>query len=105
MLDLRALATHLITEHSDWGTINSTRIVYCTARIRSDASRPGATGPRDQNVNRSLTAADSADVIELGNYVNRVATAPLAAANRENKPVLTHPSCPLMIKNHDSGPG
>lgn len=102
-LDLRALATHLISEQSGWGTPISTRIVYCTARIKSDASRPDATGPRDQNVYlRALTAAGSTDVIELGNYVNRVATAPLATANRKNKPVLTHPNWPLMIKDHDS---
>lgn len=101
-LDLRTLAIQLITEHSSWGTDFSTRVVYCTARIKSDASRPNATGPRDQNVYlRALTAADSADVIELGTYVNRVATAPLATANRRNKPVLTHPNWPLMIKDGD----
>ncbi|WP_415102718.1 hypothetical protein [Nocardioides sp.] len=80
--------------------MSATRVVYCTARIKADPSEPNAPGPREQHVYlRALEAAGSADVIELGNYVSRVATAPLATANRRGRPVITRPDWPIMVKD------
>jgi hypothetical protein len=80
-LDLRGLGERLIATRSAW-PVTATRVVYCTARTKADAADPNAAGPREQHVYlRALDAAGSTDVIALGNYVSRVATAPLATAN------------------------
>ncbi|MGL5827207.1 MAG: hypothetical protein ACRCYU_20685 [Nocardioides sp.] len=42
-------------------------------------------------------------MIALGNYVSRVATAPLATANRRGRPVLTRPGWPIMVKDSTVG--
>ncbi|MGL5810862.1 MAG: NYN domain-containing protein [Nocardioides sp.] len=102
-LDLRGLGKRLIADHSRW-PVASTRVVYCTARIKADATDPNAAGPREQHVYlRALRTAGSADEIALGNYVSRVATAPLATANRRGRPVLTRPAWPIMVKDSTIG--
>jgi hypothetical protein len=99
-LDLRALSQNLVMANSGWAPATSLRVVYCTARIKSDASNPTAPGPREQEVYlRALTAAKSVDEIAMGKYVSRVATLPMAVANRKGKPVLSRPAWPLMIKD------
>lgn len=99
-LDLRQLSLNLTSANSGWGLVTSTRIVYCTAKIKADANNPGAAGPREQDVYlRALTAGGFVDEISYGNYVSRVATAPLAVANKRRRPVLTRPSWPIMIKD------
>ena len=40
-----------------------------------------------------------ASTISYGNYVARVATAPLAIAGRNGKPVISHPHWPLMVQD------
>jgi len=102
-LDLRALGSRLIKDHSQW-TSSQTRVVYCTARIKADANTPNPPGPREQHVYlRALQAAGSTDVIALGNYVSRVATAPLATANRRGRPVITRPEWPIRVKDDKVG--
>lgn len=102
-LDLRALSEHLIAAASGWPPPTSTRVIYCTARIRSDASQPAATGPRDQDVYlRALSESGAVDEIAMGNYVSRVATAPLATPNRRGRPLLTNPQWPIMIRDGDA---
>jgi uncharacterized LabA/DUF88 family protein len=99
-LDLRALASAIIAANSGWAPASSLRVVYCTARIRSDANNAGAAGPREQDVYlRALAASGSVDEIAFGTYVSRVATAPLATANRRKKPVLAHADWPVMIRD------
>ncbi|KNX39025.1 NYN domain-containing protein [Luteipulveratus halotolerans] len=99
-LDLRTLSTNLVAARAAWPSVTSTRVVYCTARIKADADNPAASAPRDQEVYlRALRASASVDEIALGNYVSRVATAPLATANKRKRPVLTRPAWPVMIKD------
>lgn len=96
-LDLRALAGRLVGNHSTWTSTTLDRIVYCTARI-SGADNP--TGSREQDA--YLTALGNATVvdhIEYGNYVNRVSSAPLATKDRRGRPVITHPTWPVKIKD------
>ncbi len=104
-LDLRALGTQLIATNSGWTTVTGDiRVVYCTARIKADASNPAAAGPREQAVYlRALTASGSVDEIAFGNYVSRVSTAPLAVANKRRKPVLVRPAWPVMVQDGKSG--
>ena len=99
-LDLRGLAAGIIAANSGWQPASSLRVVYCTARIRADASNPGAAGPREQEIYlRALVASGSVDEIPFGSYVSRVATAPLATANKRRRPILTHAGWPVMIKD------
>lgn len=96
-LDLKALASDLITTHSRWqGPIIET-VTYCTERV-SGASNP--VGQREQDVYlRALERSGSATRISYGNYVARVATAPLATAGRNGKPVISHSQWPLMVQD------
>jgi phage terminase large subunit-like protein len=96
-LDVRALATRLITTHSAWTGVTVHRVVYCTAGI-SGADNP--IGNREQDAYlRALRRANVVDRIEQGNYVRRVATAPLATPDRKGRPVLTTPAWPVTIKD------
>lgn len=102
-LDLRSLTDRLVVDQSPW-TAASSRVVYCTARIKADATDPNAPGPREQHVYlRALEQSGSTDVIALGNYVSRVATAPLATANKRGKPVITRPDWPIKVKDGTVG--
>lgn len=72
-------------------------VTYCTARV-SGASNP--VGQREQDVYlRSLTRSGSVDRMSFGNYVVRIATAPLATAGRNGKPVIAHPRWPIMVQD------
>ena len=85
-LDLRALATRLI-EASPWNSPTLGPGVYCTATI-SGATNP--QGQRDQDTYlRALRAANAVDTIEMGRYVTRVATAPLAVTGRRTPQIVT----------------
>ncbi len=94
-LDLRALATRLI-EASPWNSPTLGPVVYCTATI-SGASNP--QGQRDQDTYlRALRAANAVDTIEMGRYVTRVATAPLAVTGRRT-PQLVTARWPVVIQD------
>jgi hypothetical protein len=96
-LDLRALSRRLLEAHSGWSAPFDLRVVYCSARV---SGRDNPSGQRDQDVYlRALEAHAAADVIELGQYVSRVATAPLARPDRHGRPVLVNPAWPIMIKD------
>lgn len=98
-LDIRALAADLIVEHARWPEVFALTITYCTARI-SGAGNPD--GQREQDVYlRALVQSGSVDRMSFGNYVVRVATAPLATAGRNGKPVLARPGWPLMVQDGD----
>lgn len=95
-LDVRALAARLVANHSAWAGATIERVIYCTAVI-SGADNP--VGNREQDVYlRALRRSQTTDHIELGNYVHRVARAPLATPNRNGRPILAHPGGPLMVK-------
>jgi uncharacterized LabA/DUF88 family protein len=99
-LDLRALATALVAARPEWPSGTVERIVYCTARI---SGADNAVGQREQDVYlRALTRANSIDELSLGQYVTRTTTAPLAVAGPKNKPILSHPQWPVMVKD-DAG--
>lgn len=94
-IDLRALSSTLAT--SRWPSSTVERVIYCTARI-SGSDNP--VGQREQDIYlRALEASGSADVVELGNYVARVTTAPLATEDHKRRPVLTTPAWPLMVRD------
>ncbi len=96
-LGVRSLATDLIGTHSPWVDPAIVNVTYCTARI-SGASNPA--GQREQDVYlRALERSGSVTRISYGNYVSRVATAPLATVGRNGKPVITHPAWPLMVQD------
>lgn len=99
-LDLRALSQILLDGPGrGWAGGHPARIVYCTARVSGAAN---ASGQRDQDTYlRALAAHGAYDHLALGTYVSRVATAPLATADRRNRPVLAHPGWPLMVRDSD----
>lgn len=102
-IDLRALSHRLIANGSTWdlsgGDELSLKVVYCTAMV-SGASNP--SGAEDQQIYvRALKAAKSVDHVELGNYVARVAEAPLAVRDQKNRPELVGPQWPLMVQDRD----
>ncbi|GAA1836336.1 hypothetical protein GCM10009795_096880 [Nocardioides hankookensis] len=99
-LDLRQLSLNITAANSGWAAATSSRVVYCTAKIKADANNPTAAGPREQDVYlRALNTGGYVDEISYGNYVSRVAYAPLATANKKNRPVLARPAWPVMIKD------
>lgn len=72
-------------------------MVYCTAVI-SGADNP--VGNREQDAYlRALRRSQNTDRIELGNYVHRIARAPLATPDRNGRPLLVHPGGPVMVKD------
>ena len=96
-LDLKTLAGALITNNSLWTDAVLENGTFCTARI-SGASNP--VGQREQDVYlRALEQSGSATHIAFGNYVARVATAPLAVEGKSGKPVLTRPQWPVMVQD------
>jgi len=97
-LDLRSLAADLVARRRNWTGATVTRVVYCTALI-DGATNPG--GRRDQDTYlRALRRAGIIDHVELGHYVTRVKTAPLATRDPRGQARLQRAQWPVMI--HDS---
>lgn len=96
-LDLRRLAERLVANHAAWAEADIERVVYCTAVI---SGNDNPVGNREQDAYlRALRRSRSADRIELGNYVQRLARAPLATLDNKGRPRLAHPGGPIMIKD------
>lgn len=96
-LDLRSMLTAVIAKHAPWPSPTELSITYCTARV-SGASNP--VGQREQDVYlRALQHSGSVDRLSFGNYVVRIATAPLATAGRNGRPVIARPVWPLMVQD------
>jgi hypothetical protein len=96
-LDIRSLAWTVVAERKNWVGPQITRIVYCTARVDA-ADNP--SGHNDQDIYlRALVATGSVDHIEYGYYVARVKTLPLAVKGPNDRPILTKPDWPVMIKD------
>lgn len=96
-LDLRALSEALLSGPGAAWNGRVERIVYCTARV-SGADNP--SGQHDQDTYlRALRQHGAIDELELGSYVTRIATAPLATAGRRGRPSLTRSSWPLQVRD------
>jgi hypothetical protein len=101
-LDVRALATALVSERRDWTGAQVTRVIYCTALI-SGADNP--SGLADQGVYlKALLTSGSVDHIEHGHYVARVRRAPLANEDDKGRPVLTQARWPVMVRGSNGTP-
>lgn len=96
-LNVRQLADNLVQAHSGWAAPPIERVVYCTARRGGAANRVGA---QEQDIYlRALTTSGAVDHIEIGQYVNRVATAPLALKGKKDRPELVTSGWPVMVKD------
>lgn len=101
-LDPRALATAILP--GSWLAMDAKveRVVYCTARV-SGAADP--TSPRDQDVYlRALTGHGSVDKIELGSFISRVRSAPLATRTAKGKPEIVSAGWPVMVNDAQDAP-
>ena len=96
-LDLRALAVDLIGRRRDWQGAAVARVVYCTAFIDGSSNRDGR---RDQDTYvRALTDGRVVDHVELGHYVSRAKTAPLATRDERGRPRVVNPAWPIMVQD------
>lgn len=98
-LDVRALATDLISSQRGWPNAQIDRIVYCTAQIDSGLN---PNGHLEQDVYlKALLATRSVDHIEFGKYVTGVRTRPLAVKGptKGSGPVLVRSGWPVMIQS------
>lgn len=96
-LDPRALAQRLVDGPGAAWTGEVERVVYCTARI-SGAGNEGDQRDQDTYL-RALRLAGALDELTLGQYVTRVATAPLAVADRRGRPRLVRADWPLQVRD------
>lgn len=96
-LDVRAMVSDVLSRRNDWAGASLHRIVYCTARISGASNEQGQ---REQDVYlRALTQSGSASELSFGNYVSRVATAPLAKKDAKGRPLLVKPDWPIVVKD------
>ncbi len=96
-LNLEQLAVALVAAHADWPEAEINRVVFCTARV-SGASN--TVGQQRQDIYlRALHYSQAVTELSFGNYVSRVATAPLAVADGKGRPVIAHPQWPLMVQD------
>lgn len=96
-LDVRTLAARVIGAESGWPGPFDLRVVYCTARIKGHAN---STSHHDQDTYlRALQFHNAVDAIELGQYVERVATSPLATIGKHGKPALVTSHWPIEVRD------
>lgn len=101
-LDVRSLSTDLVGRRLNWAGASVSRVVYCTALI-DGAMNPD--GRRDQDVYvRALQKSKTIDLLELGHYVARVKTAPLATKGPGGKPVIARAAWPVMVQDLAGAP-
>lgn len=97
-LDVGLLVRTLIVR-SRWADAEISRVVYCSARIRSTGN---STAQRDQDVYlKALVEHASTDHIEYGTYVERLKRAPLAVADAKGRPQLVGSEWPLQVQTQD----
>lgn len=96
-LDIRALATYLLTPTWIDQGARIDRVVYCTARV-SGAEDP--TTPADQDVYlRALRRHGSVDHVAFGTFVTRAKVAPLAERDGRGRPRLARARWPLQVRD------
>jgi NYN domain len=96
-LDIRAMAESLVNERANWPAAQVTRVIYCTVRVDATES-PSSYADQDVYL-KALSAVGSVDHIELGNYVARVKSAPLAVQQPNGRPKLVTAKWPVMIQD------
>jgi hypothetical protein len=96
-LDIRALAATLATDEWPPGPHDITRVVYCTTRVNPTTSNPDAPKRQESFIN-ALLASASVDWVEYGLFVDKVKIRPLATADRKGRPIIVHPSPPVLVK-------
>jgi hypothetical protein len=103
-LDIRALASSLVSARTNWSGASIERVTYCTALIDA-ATNP--SGYADQDVYlKALIASGAVDHVELGNYVSRVKQAPLAvrAPGPAGVPQLVEAAWPVVVRDAHGHP-
>lgn len=101
-LDVRQLAEALVRTRSGWNGAQVTRVVYCTAPM-DGADNP--TGARNQNVYlRALRASNSVDEIQMGRYINKIISRPLAVRGPSGAPVLARAAWPVTVQDTQGQP-
>ena len=87
-LDIRKLAHLTCSRNTLWEKPEVKRVVYCTAPIKGSPS-----ARKDQATYiRALESSHSVDIVEYGNFVERVNRGPLATIGSKGQPQLVHPS-------------
>jgi hypothetical protein len=97
-LDIRALAASIAADEWAAGPHDIVRVVYCTTRVKPLPSNPDGPKRQETFIN-ALLASGSVDWVEYGLFVDKVKTRPLATPNRKGRPILVHPSPPVLVKN------
>lgn len=98
-LNVHSLAKSVMDSNSGWLSAEITSVTYCTARI---SGQNGSNSHHEQDIYiRALSTSGAVTHIEYGNYVTRLAVAPLAVPDKKNRPVLVNPQWPVMVKNQD----
>lgn len=96
-LDIRSLAADLVARRRNWQEARIHRVTYCTALI-DGAFNPDGRIRQDAYL-RALQQSSTVDHIELGHYVSRVKTAPLATKGKNGKPNVTKANWPVMVQD------
>lgn len=95
-LDIRALATRLLSQIPSWPGAVVSKVVYCTARVDGRTNPPAQ---RDQDVYlKALLASGSVDHIEYGNYVARAKKALLASVDGKGRPTPITATWPIKVR-------
>lgn len=102
-LDVRGLATGIISKQRSWSAATVERVVYCTARVDS-TTNPSAFADQDRYL-KALQKGGIVDRIEYGNYVARVKKALLADVDPKTlKPVIHTAGWPVMVQDQTGSP-
>lgn len=103
-LNIRALASTLVSARASWVDSTIHKVTYCTALI--DAAT-NASGYADQDVYlKALISSGAVDHIELGYYTSRVKQAPLAVRSpgRAGVPRIVHADWPIVVRDSEGRP-
>lgn len=99
-LDIRSLASEVISKQRSWANTTLERVAYCTARVDGSIN-PSAQADQDVYL-KAILNSGSVDWIEYGNYVARAKKALLATPDPQTKkPVVVASQWPVMVR--DSG--
>lgn len=102
-LDIRRLASRLLTRRHDWLTQGATiaRLVYCTSFIDGQINREGRI--RQDAYIRALRHHGSFDHLEQGRFMARVRSGLLATRGPHGRPIITSAQWPIVVRDSDNG--
>jgi hypothetical protein len=101
-IDIRGLADDLAQRRQNWVGSSIELVVYCTALI-DGASNPGGRHDQDTYL-RALQSSNCIDVLELGHYVARVKSGPLATKGPRGRPDIVRPQWPVVVQDAQGSP-